>query len=52
LFVSRHYAFNEVALARYRVRVQWEMILHNHDDRDREAGARLFYEANREAMAE
>jgi hypothetical protein len=29
---------------------QWEAMLHCHDDPDREARARLFYEANREAM--
>jgi hypothetical protein len=29
---------------------QWEAVLHCHDDPDREGRARLFYEANREAM--
>ncbi len=29
---------------------QWEAVLHCHDDPDREARARRFYEANREAM--
>jgi hypothetical protein len=29
---------------------QWEAVLHCHDDADREARARQFYEANREAM--
>ena len=29
---------------------QWEAVLHCHDDPDREARARLFCDANREAM--
>jgi hypothetical protein len=29
---------------------QWEAVLHNHDDPNREARARLFYEANLEEM--
>jgi hypothetical protein len=29
---------------------RWEALLHRHDDPDCKARARLFYEANRDAM--
>jgi hypothetical protein len=35
---------------RMDLRQQWQAVLHGADDPDREAGARLFFEANREAM--